>query len=599
MRISFRHYWRLLATYLLPQGRRTLVLGLLLLVGIALQLGSPQVMRLFIDRALAGEPVSTLVWLASLFLVLALLTQAVNLVEVWLAENIGWTATNNLRADLALHVLRLDTSFHNATTPGALIERVDGDVAKLGNFFARFTVQVLGNALLGIGVLALLVRIDWRIGLALTLFTVGAIVVINALRDIAVPHWAAEREASARLFGFIEERLAGTEDIRAAGAVDYVMRENHRHARDYLRRRQKAAVLGQVTGTSSIFLFAVGTAVALGLGAWLYRAGEITIGTVFLIYQYGTLLTRPIEQITRQMQDLQQAGASVGRVQHLLDTEITIKDGLGMPAPAGLTAMPVSFEDVTFAYPDAIADAAAEAPVVRDVSFSLAPGEILGLIGRTGSGKTTLTRLLFRLHDPIAGLIRVGGIDLRSYRLSDLRAHIGIVTQDIQLFRASVRDNLTLFDPSIDDARIVAALEDLGLGPWLASLPDGLDSLLDAGGAGLSAGEAQLLAFARVFLRDPRIVVLDEASSRLDPATERRLEHAIDRLLEGRTGIIIAHRLATVRRADTILVMEGGSVAEYGPRALLATNPASRFARMLRTGQDDLLGEEAPVEATR
>jgi ATP-binding cassette subfamily B protein len=162
-----------------------------------------------------------------------------------------------------------------------------------------------------------------------------------------------------------------------------------------------------------------------------------------------------------------------------------------------------------------------------------------------------------------------------------------------------VRDNLTLFDPSLDDERILATLRDLGLGHWLDSLPNGLDSPLASGGTGLSAGEAQLLAFARVFLHDPRIVVLDEASSRLDPATERRLEHAIDRLLAGRTGIVIAHRLATVRRADTILVMEDGRIAEYGSRATLAADPSSRFAQMLRTGHDQLLGEEETMEARR
>ncbi|HEV2072062.1 MAG TPA: ATP-binding cassette domain-containing protein, partial [Thermomicrobiales bacterium] len=236
--------------------------------------------------------------------------------------------------------------------------------------------------------------------------------------------------------------------------------------------------------------------------------------------------------------------------------------------------------------------------VVLDISFRLAPGEVLGLIGRTGSGKTTLTRLLFRLHDPTAGTIRIGDMNLREYRLSDLRAEIGIVTQDIQLFRASVRDNLTLFDSSISDEQIRSALEGLGLAPWLSSLPDGLDSLLASGGAGLSAGEAQLLAFARVFLRHPRIVVLDEASSRLDPGTERRLERAVDRLLEGRTGIIIAHRLATVQRADSIIVLEDGRIVEYGRREDLAADPTSRFARMLRTGHD-LLSEEEPAEARR
>jgi ABC-type multidrug transport system fused ATPase/permease subunit len=220
---------------------------------------------------------------------------------------------------------------------------------------------------------------------------------------------------------------------------------------------------------------------------------------------------------------------------------------------------------------------------------------VLGVLGRTGSGKTTLTRLLFRLYDVDAGAITLDGVDLRALPLGELRRHVGLVTQDVQLFAATVRDNLTLFAnydparPNIGDDDIVAALETLGLGPWLRGLPAGLDSVLASGGKGLSAGEAQLLALARVFLRDPRLVVLDEASSRLDPATEGLLEQAIDRLLAGRTGIVIAHRLRTVQRADDILILEGGRVVEHGPRVALAADPDSRFAQLLQTGLEEVL----------
>jgi ABC-type multidrug transport system fused ATPase/permease subunit len=210
------------------------------------------------------------------------------------------------------------------------------------------------------------------------------------------------------------------------------------------------------------------------------------------------------------------------------------------------------------------------------------------VLGRTGSGKTTLTRLLFRLYEPTLGAIRMGGVDLRSASLAELRQRVGIVTQDVQLFRASLRDNLSLFDPTIPDARIVAALEELGLGPWLRGLPAGLDTEL-SGGDGLSSGEAQLLAFARVFLRDPGLVILDEASSRLDPATERQIERAVGRLLHNRTAIIIAHRLSTVQRADTILILDSGEVAELGPRAALAGDETSRFSKLLRVGMEEVL----------
>jgi ATP-binding cassette, subfamily B, bacterial len=195
---------------------------------------------------------------------------------------------------------------------------------------------------------------------------------------------------------------------------------------------------------------------------------------------------------------------------------------------------------------------------------------------------------LLRLYDSTSGQIRVGGVPITEPTLRDLRRHVALVTQDVQLFQASVRDNLTFFNRRIPDARIREALDDLGLGPWLASLPAGLDTELDAGG-GLSAGEAQLLAFVRVFLADPGLVILDEASSRLDPATEQRIERAITKLLRGRTAIIIAHRLGTIARADRILILEDGRALEQGERERLARDPASRFHQMLRSGMEEAL----------
>ncbi|MDP9382759.1 MAG: ABC transporter ATP-binding protein/permease [Chloroflexota bacterium] len=556
------------------------MLAVLLLGNIGLQLVGPLILRRFIDGAMRGDALSTLLVAAGIFLGVALLAQIVSVAEVYVAENVGWTATNKLRADLALHCLQLDPSFHNAHTPGELIERIDGDVAKLGNFFSRLVVHVIGNALLGIGVLVLLWRIDWRVGLTLSVFALLAVGIINALRNLAVPHWTAARQANADLFGFVEERLAGTEDIRSSGATAYVMRSSHVRARELLNRERKAAVMGSATGSTSVLLFSLGTVVSLALGAYLFQAGAVSLGTVYLIFTYNELLVRPIEQITRQMQDLQQASASIGRIQELLETSSTIHDGPGANLPEG--ALSVEFEEVTHEYVPG-------EPVLQDVSFRLEAGQVLGLIGRTGSGKTSLTRLLFRLYDPARGVVRLGGVDVRLPRVADLRSRVGMVTQEIQLFHASLRDNLSLFDRTVPDERILSVLRDLGLWGWYESLPEGLDTRLASGGGGLSAGEAQLLAFARVFLRDPGLVILDEASSRLDPSTERRLERAVDRLLENRTGIVIAHRLATVQRADLIMVLDRGRVVELGERERLASDPNSRFAQLLRTGMEEVL----------
>jgi ATP-binding cassette subfamily B protein len=210
---------------------------------------------------------------------------------------------------------------------------------------------------------------------------------------------------------------------------------------------------------------------------------------------------------------------------------------------------------------------------------------VLGLLGRTGSGKTTLTRLLFRFYDADAGEVRIGGRPVGALRLAPLRQRVGMVTQDVQIFNATVRENLALFDPKIEDERILAAIEELGLWSWYQSLEAGLDTVITSGS--LSAGESQLLAFARVFLKDPGIVVLDEPSSRLDPATEAQIDRAVQQLLAGRTAIIIAHHLGTVERVDEIAILADGRIEEYGPRGPLAQDPGSRFARLLAAGLEE------------
>ncbi|HEX5571062.1 MAG TPA: ABC transporter ATP-binding protein, partial [Ktedonobacterales bacterium] len=301
----------------------------------------------------------------------------------------------------------------------------------------------------------------------------------------------------------------------------------------------------------------------------------------------------PIEQISQQMQQFQKAASSLIRVRELLGLQSSIVDGQQrLPTSetdggaAGETdgvrrGLSVSFDHVTFTYPTG------EQPTLRDVAFTLEPGQVMGLVGRTGSGKTTISRLLFRLYDVGEGAVRLDGVDVRDLPLATLRRNVGLVTQDVQLFQASVRDNVTFFDDTIPDARISEVFERLGMSEWLARLPDGLDTRLEASGGGLSAGEAQLLAFVRVFLRDPGLVILDEPSSRLDLATERMIEQGMRALLAGRTGIIIAHRLATVRRADVILTLGGGRVLELGAREALERQPDSHFAALLRVGLED------------
>lgn len=581
MKLPVRQYFILLSRYLRPQQRQVALLAALLFGGIGLQLVNPQIVRAFIDEAQAGGATAALTRIGALFLIVTVVNQALRTASAYLTEDVKWQATNLLRNDVSAHCLQLDMAFHNENTPGTMIERIDGDVTELSNFFSQFVLRVLGNGILLVGILALLLRENWIIGLSFGLLCAVMLLVLSKTVSFGVPFWEQRREAISQMFGHIEEWLGGTEDIRANGAVTYVIQQMQRANYLVYQTSRKAFYAGNLTWGSTSLMFAMSNAMALGLGAYFFLRGEMTIGAVYLILSYSNALQRPLEQLAHELRDLQSAAASIQRIQELFAIQPTVQETANPVAlPSG--PLPVAFDHVTFGYvPDE--------PVLSDVSFRLEPGQVLGLLGRTGSGKTTITRLLFRFHDPQQGTVYLGEEDMRQLRLGDVRQGVGMVTQEVQLFQASVRDNLTFFDTTVADAGIVEALHILGLDDWYNSLPQGLDTQLSAGGRGLSAGEAQLLAFTRVFLKNPGLVILDEASSRLDPVTEQLIEQAIDRLLYNRTAIIVAHRLSTVQRADDILILENGRVMEYGERVLLAANSGSRFAQLLRTGLEEVL----------
>lgn len=586
MNISFKSYWNLLSDHIRPQKGRFILLAIMLFGSIGLRIFAPQIMRQFIDSALAGEALSTLTWTAVAFISVALIQQSVAVAVTYLGENVAWTATNALRAELAEHALHLDMRFHNDHTPGELIERIDGDVTELATFFSQFALNLVANGLLLVGILVTLFIEDWRIGLAFTVFSILTIIILGRLRNIAIPHQKARREAEAQFYGFIEEQLSGTEDIRSSGAVDYSIRELFRHQAEILIHNRRAHFKRWIFENAMVLALTIGTLLAIVGGYWLFTAGLITIGTVYLFVHYLNLLEEPFWQMTHQLESFQTIGACVERLIEFRALKPEVRNEAGLEIKSHPLAL--TFDDVTFSYIIPEGDNG-EDSVLSHLSFDLQPGSVLGLLGRTGSGKTTIGRLIFRLYDVNAGSIKINGTDMRDLQIGSVRNNIAIVTQDVQLFRASVRENLTFFDRTISDEKIIATLEELEMGEWYRNLSQGLDTELETGSRSLSAGEAQLLAFTRVFLKNPGLVILDEASSRLDPATEQRLEHAIDKLLKGRTAIIIAHRLDTLHRADDILILEKGTINEYGSREKLASDPNSRFYQLLQTGMEEVL----------
>ncbi|SFB02241.1 ATP-binding cassette, subfamily B [Cohnella sp. OV330] len=576
-----RHYGDMIKRYLLPEWRALVWLGVLLLSSIALQLVNPQIIRYFIDTAQGQGSLTPLYYAGALFIGFSLLQQGVSVVASYFSENLGWKTTNKLRVDLAAHCLSLDMSFHKKHTSGSLIERVDGDVNALAQFFSSFMINLAGNGLLTLGILVLLFRENLWIGIVMAVFVFGSIWAIQRIRAFAVPVWTRWRQANAEYYGFIGEQLEGTEDTRANGAVGFAMNRFYDMTRRMLPMRVRAFLGYFLMWSTTILVFALGNAAAFVVCAILWKRGELTIGSAYLVFYYTELLAKPIEKIRTQLEDLQKADASLVRIGELLATRSAVQDGPGASLPSGPAS--VELRGVTFAYEEE------GEPTLHDVNLRLESGRTLGLLGRTGSGKTTIARLLLRFYDPQQGAVVLSGTDLREFKLGELRGYVAMVTQNIEILAGTIRDNLTLLDARIPDSRIMAVLSELGLDGWFAGMPDGLDTYLSSGGAGLSAGEGQLLAFARVFLTDPKLVILDEASSRLDPLTESRIEAAVDRLLQDRTCIIIAHRLATIQRADDIAILEQGRVVEYGRRASLAADSDSRFSLMLAVGMEEVL----------
>ena len=467
-----------------------------------------------------------------------------------------------------------------------MIERVDGDVEMISTFFSQFIIKVVGNLILLLAVLAYFFYENFWIGLIYSIFAIFSLFILDKLKAIAIPAHLALRDANAELFGFLEERLTSTEDIRSTGSVNHILNGLYKVQRSILKHwvnLSKSRILIRFFGG---FIVTVGTVISILSGYILVYKGIVSIGVAYVFIHYTNILARPLRELTQQIETFQSIGASLKRVNEMLEYKSNIihiateKLFEGDESSRNITKKPLKLEinDLKFSYPSN-----KDKLILDNINITLQPGKILGLIGRTGSGKTTIGRLIFRLYNQDSGVIKINGKKIENLDLEDLRNNIAIVSQDVQIFRATVRENLTFFDKTITDNKILEVLNSLKLNQWFDNLENGLDTNLSSGGTGLSAGEAQLLALTRIFLKDPKLIILDEASSKVDPVTEKLIENTIDKLLENRTVIIIAHRLSTIKRADDILILEDGKMSEYGNRKKLELDQNSKLSGLLKT----------------
>lgn len=566
---------RAVAQLLRPHARRWTGLAVLIAAASSLLLAGPLVVRRIVDRATEGSGVSELRNLAFVFLAIVIAAQVMQVIVARSATITAWRTTNQVRLDITAHVLGLDHEFHRRHTPGELIQRVDGDVTSVSELLGRVVPKAFGAALLIGGMVAVVTVIDWRVGLGMFVYVAAAVGLVLLTRHRAVAESSDELGAHARLYGGIEERLNAAEDLRSNGAGGHAMWRFVEDSAGALAAsvRRESAFLGMWWSVQGVVV--AGTVISLLASSVLVSRGVMTIGTAFLLFQYVLLIERPLEEVVHELETVQKATGAMRRVAELLAIEPTIIDaGTTSPRPG---ALDVEFEAVAFDYGD-------EQPVLTGVTLRIGAGRSIGIVGRTGSGKTTFIRLVLRLVEPVSGRIELGGVSIADIPKAELRRRVALVPQEVELISGSIRDNVALFDPEPTDDDVIAALRAVGLD---ALADGGVERVLGAGGAGLSAGEAQLLAMARVWLRDPDVVVLDEATARVDPVTEARLQSAIRALMRGRTTLVVAHRLSTLSDVDDIAVFDGGRVVEHGSRDALAEDPGSGFHRLLSLALDD------------
>lgn len=571
--MTLREQFRVLAAAFRPQRGALALLGLVVAAGAAAALLGPVFISDYID-ADTGGLASRVTLAAVLFLVTACAQPVLSITETWVATLVAWRSTNRLRQQLFEHCLAGDLDLVQRHPPGTLITRIDGDADVLAEFLSTFLVRLATAGLTLAGVVVVLALVDWRLGVVMALAIVLCAAAIYGPRPLQLRLWRRNREATAGELGTAEETLTAADDVRWNGGAGWALRRYGRRGGETYRTFWRATLFENAGYGATFVLYGWATVAALLIATVLRQHGAIALGTVYLVYAYASAVSAPLQRVSRQIQLLQSAGAALNRIQELLGEHPRVTWTTD-PRPLPHAAPAIDLDGVDFAYPG-------DPPSLHGISLHVDAGRRVGVVGRTGSGKTTLARLLLRFQDPDRGTVRLHGVDLRETSREGLRRLVGFVPQDVQLLHATLRENLTLFDPAIDDGRLREALRQVGLEDWLGTLPAGLDTRLAPGGRDLSAGQSQLLAAARAFLSDPGLLVLDEASSRVDPDTEQRLHEGFGRIFRGRTAIVIAHRLSTLREVDDILILDGGRVVEFGPREELLRAGESRFARLLQ-----------------
>jgi ABC-type multidrug transport system fused ATPase/permease subunit len=545
-----------------PYRGRMALMFVALLIETGAGLAPPFLAGQAIDVVNGGGSFSTLDWIVAAFVGTAILYAAGTYAETYLVGWVGTRALQDLRERLFSHIQSMSIGFFTRNSPGVLISRMTNDVEALNQLVTDGVVTIFSSTLTLVGVVVILLILDVKLAL-ITFLTFPLLLIASLIfRIVSAGAYRATRERIAAVTAYLQESLSGVRVVRSFG-------QEPRHVAEMteLNEANRAINMKTVYLNASYFpavelLAAVGTSVILLYGGSQAIDGAIKIGIIVSFVGYLTTFFEPIQELSQLYTTYQQGMAALDKIFDLLDTKPDMVDAPGAIDP-GTIRGEIELEDVWFSYSDA-AEPGEEDWVLRDVDLHVPPGQTLALVGATGAGKSTFAKLVARFYDPQKGRVLIDGHDLKGVQQLALRRQLGIVPQEGFLFSGSVRENLAFGRPEATLEEIEEALVTVGATDFVAALPDGIETQVGERGVSLSAGQRQLIAFARALLAEPRILILDDATSNVDVRTEKTIERGLERLLHGRTAIVIAHRLSTIRRAGKIVVLEDGGIAEQG-----------------------------------
>lgn len=545
-----------LLVYLRPYMGRTVWALVLMAISSLLSVAGPWIIGRAIDEGISGGSLSTLQWWTLVFLIVAIFEWITNRGRIALMAYVGTKIVADMRWELFRHLHRLSLSFHNNYSVGRLMSRLISDVGVLQDFVTWSITGLARSGFILIGITITLLVMNWQ--LALVTFAVVPLMVwlTNYWRKHVRSAYRATRTRLSLINGYLNESISGirvTQSFTREG-------QNFRHFddlnRSYFDANVQATTLTAVFFPGVDFIGSLATALVVGVGGWLLVGDALTAGTLVAFVLYVERFFEPIRELAQRYNTFQATMAGCERLFYLLDTQPEIVD-----SPQAKVLPPicgaVEFDNVGFHYKK-------EEPVLRGVTLAAQPGERIALVGETGAGKSTVIRLVARFFDVSDGAVRIDGYDLREVTQASLRSQLGIVLQDPFLFKGTIADNIRYGRLDASDDDVQAAAEAVGAHDFIARLPDGYQTDVGENGVNLSGGQRQLISFARALLADPRILILDEATSSVDTATEKVIERGVDRLMQGRTSFVIAHRLSTIVSADKIVVMDRGQIVEEG-----------------------------------